>query len=139
MDKTVEIKQEIYFATKKTLSPQINVICQVLGFWQQNLVRFNICIWGNGSGWGEGGFRIWKNEPFPEFTRLSTFVSTSFVQGCKMVKDNIDIVMVLQMKFDSAFPNVQYIAEDMLLHLDKIEIIMVLKFYFSLEIYLLPW
>ena len=55
-----------------------------------------------------------------------------------MVKDNIDIVMVLQMKFDSAFPNVQYIAEDMLLHLDKIEIIMVLKFYFSLEIYLLP-
>ena len=90
---------------------------------------------------GQGGeFGIWKNEPFPEFTGLSTFVSTSFVQGCNMVKDNIDIVMVLETKFDSAFPNAQYVAEDMLLHLEKIEIIMVLKFYFLLEeIYLLPW
>ena len=56
-----------------------------------------------------------------------------------MVKDNIDIVMVLETKFDSAFPNAQYVAEDMLLHLEKIVIIMVLKFYFLLEeIYLLP-
>ena len=29
---------------KKILSPQINVICKVLGFWQQNLTRFNIDI-----------------------------------------------------------------------------------------------
>ena len=56
-----------------------------------------------------------------------------------MVKDNIDIAMVLETKFDSAFPSAQYVAEDMFLHLEEIEIIMVLKFYFLLqEIYLLP-
>ena len=33
---------------KKALSPKINVVCNVLGFWEQNLARINIYIGGKG-------------------------------------------------------------------------------------------
>ena len=46
LDKTVETKQKIYFSVKKPLSPKINVVDKVLGFWQQNSARFNIDIGG---------------------------------------------------------------------------------------------
>ena len=47
LDKTVETKQKIYFSVKKPLSPQTNVVVvKALGFWQQNLARFNIDIRG---------------------------------------------------------------------------------------------
>ena len=62
---------------KKPLSPKINVVGKVLDFWQQNLARFNIDIGGY-----RGEIGIWKIESFLEFTGFSTFVSTSFVQGC---------------------------------------------------------
>ena len=42
------------------------------------MAKFNIDIVVSG-----GEFRIWKIEPFLEFTGFSTFFSTSFVQGCK--------------------------------------------------------
>ena len=59
---------------KKRFSSQINVVSKVLGFWQQNLARFNIDI-------GEE-LGIGKIEPFLEFTGFSTFNSTIFVQDC---------------------------------------------------------
>ena len=46
LDITVETKQKIYFSVKKPLSPKINVVDKVLGFWQQNSARFNIDIGG---------------------------------------------------------------------------------------------
>ena len=46
LDKAVETKQKIYFSVKKLFPPQINVVGKVIGFWQQNLARFNIDIGG---------------------------------------------------------------------------------------------
>ena len=42
LDKTVETKWKIYFSVKKPLFSQNNVVCKVLGFWQQKLDIFNI-------------------------------------------------------------------------------------------------
>ena len=70
-------KIENLFSVKKTLFCIINVVGKVWGFWQQNLVRFNIDIGGL---WGE--FGIGKIESFLEFTWFSIFVSTIFVQSC---------------------------------------------------------
>ena len=61
---------------KKPLSLQINVVGKVLGFWQQNMARFNIDIGGKGmGGGGGGGVGIWKIDSFLEFTGFSAFVS----------------------------------------------------------------
>ena len=57
---------------KKPLSLQINVVGKVLGFWQQNMARFNSDIGGKGMG---GGVGIWKIDSFLEFTGFSAFVS----------------------------------------------------------------
>ena len=35
----------MYFSAKKPLSLQINVICDVLGIWKQNLALFNISLY----------------------------------------------------------------------------------------------
>ena len=58
------------------LSPQVNVVWKVSGFWEQNLARFNIDTRGKGE-----NLKFWKIEPFIEFTGFSTFDSISFVQS----------------------------------------------------------
>ena len=45
LEKTVETKYKMYFSAKKPLSLQINVICDVLGIWKQNLALFNISLY----------------------------------------------------------------------------------------------
>ena len=70
-------KIENPFFNEKHLFCQIKFVGKFLGFWQQNLARFNIDISGS-----EGEFGIWKIELFLTFTGFSTFVWRSFVQGC---------------------------------------------------------
>ena len=41
-----KIENLLFSEKKPSLSPQINVVGNVLGFWQQNLARFNIGIGG---------------------------------------------------------------------------------------------
>ena len=48
LGQTVETKQKFYFSVKKFISPQINAVCKVLRFWQQNFPRFNVDIGGKG-------------------------------------------------------------------------------------------
>ena len=70
--------ENLFFREKTSLPPsQINVARKVLGFLQQNLAKLNIDIGGKVREFGS-----WKIESFLEFTGFSTFVSTSFVQGC---------------------------------------------------------
>ena len=69
--------ENLFSSEKIPLPPQINVVGKVLGFWQQNLARFNINICGSGEEFG-----IWNIESFLEFPGFWTLVSTSFVQGC---------------------------------------------------------
>ena len=57
---------------KKTLSPQINVVRKVLGFWQQNLARFKIDIGGKG---GRGGFGFCGAFEFEKLSHFSNFLN----------------------------------------------------------------
>ena len=70
-------KTENLFFSEKVPLPKNQCCWQSFRLLTTKLVQIQHWSWEKG-----GEFWIWKIESFLEFTAFSTFVSTSFVQGC---------------------------------------------------------